>query len=647
MEKDYRGYVTQQGFDFEATAKKLGYKVQFGKILIGDGSLPDDQSPATATKLVHKIKEFSAVILKDAKNPGVFIAECTIPANDSLNGAGYTINEMGVELSGDGAGILYAYRRVSGDYKPVIESGEAKSFIYRLRFIPANAALINVTVDLSAAVASYDYVDSKVSSLVERNDTEMADRAYAAMSPVKNAQGSINVIGDSISQFVGASQFSKSWVSLFFDDIAKRDKSSDSEAVINFSILDKYGMACRGNWSLGQSGPLGQSLVLSEGASVEFNGQYEFVDVYFNRTPAAGKLRFLKDGELYKTIDCRGDYASDVLTFFSGKCPGNNGAHRILAIDGAVEITAITRLNQSTKRIHLNRMACSGYSSSDFISDARLASIATQGSFFQSASNWFIIAIGTNDIYNQQKAVTPDKYAENITKIAHRMLSGNNKVVLVVPPISDESIWPPVIAPHVSYADALRRVSRELDLPIVDLSLLDLHRDDMYGDGVHPNDAGHLAIRNEFNRQLGNIFSQRIDQASHQDGVWTPQLMGMGVSGQHTYKTAIGRYVRIGNMVIAQGVLVLQQVDPAMSGFVGVSLPFPTSSQDDFDQSGVIGIATNITTVSGDANFVMDCVPGLRIGLLRTNQPGAIYEDISAVGAGSRIAFSISYFIDQ
>ncbi|MGL4857857.1 tail fiber protein, partial [Plesiomonas sp.] len=83
---------------------------------------------------------------QDEKNPGVFVAECAIPAEHAINGTGYYINEMSAILDN---GILYAYRRVSGDFKPLITSGEAKSYLYRLRFIPQNAGVVNVTIDPS------------------------------------------------------------------------------------------------------------------------------------------------------------------------------------------------------------------------------------------------------------------------------------------------------------------------------------------------------------------------------------------------------------------------------------------------------------------------------------------------------------------
>ena len=158
---DFRGYVTAAGQQFEALAKQMNYPVTIGFVEIGDGRLPDDQSPIARTKLVNKLKEFPAIVEQDPKNPGQFVVTCYIPADDSINGNGYFIREMGCRLIGQGAGILYSYRRVSDDWKPVISSGEAKSYIYKLRFIPTYGELITPTIDPSIVLVDKEELERR------------------------------------------------------------------------------------------------------------------------------------------------------------------------------------------------------------------------------------------------------------------------------------------------------------------------------------------------------------------------------------------------------------------------------------------------------------------------------------------------------
>lgn len=171
---DFRGYVTAAGQTFEALAKQMGYPVTIGFIEVGDGKLPDSESPIDRTQLVHKLKQFPAIVEQDAKNPGQWVATCYIPADDAINGAGYFIREIGCKLINQGNGVLYAYRRVSDDWKPVITSGEAKSFIYKLRFIPSNGELLTPTIDPSVVL-----VDKEELARVMNAHIESRNHPYA------------------------------------------------------------------------------------------------------------------------------------------------------------------------------------------------------------------------------------------------------------------------------------------------------------------------------------------------------------------------------------------------------------------------------------------------------------------------------------
>lgn len=167
---DLRGYVTAAGQQFEALAKQMGYPVIIGMIEIGDGVLPDSESPITRTQLVNKIWSFPASVEQDAKNPGQWVAWIHIPPDHAINGEGYMIREMGCKLIDHGGGILYAYRRVSNDWKPVDTSGEAKSFIYKLRFIPGNGELLKPTIDPSVVLIDREDLDREMNKHKESRD---------------------------------------------------------------------------------------------------------------------------------------------------------------------------------------------------------------------------------------------------------------------------------------------------------------------------------------------------------------------------------------------------------------------------------------------------------------------------------------------
>lgn len=77
---------------------------------------------------------------------------------------------MGCKLINQGAGVLYAYRRVSSDWKPVDTSGEAKSFIYKLRFIPGNGELLRPTIDPSVVLVDREDLENEIKRHKESRD---------------------------------------------------------------------------------------------------------------------------------------------------------------------------------------------------------------------------------------------------------------------------------------------------------------------------------------------------------------------------------------------------------------------------------------------------------------------------------------------
>lgn len=174
---DLRGYVTAAGQQFEALAKQMGYPVEIGMIEIGDGVLPDSESPIARTQLVNKIWSFPASVEQDPKNPGQWVAWIHIPPDHAINGQGYFIREIGCKLINQGGGILYAYRRVSNDWKPVDTSGEAKSFIYKLRFIPGNGELLKPTIDPSVVLVDREDLEREI-----KKHKESRDHPYASQS---------------------------------------------------------------------------------------------------------------------------------------------------------------------------------------------------------------------------------------------------------------------------------------------------------------------------------------------------------------------------------------------------------------------------------------------------------------------------------
>jgi phage-related tail fiber protein len=160
---DFRTYITQTGFGLERDAKFNNTQVGLAVLVVGDGVLPDAASPAERTDLIHQVREYAITIEKDEKDPNVWIARGEIPASDG----GFFIKEAGIKTTD---GELYSYARQAGDYKPLLEEGQGKSYTIRLKFVPGNADAIQIKIDPSVQFATPTDLENAVKEHLEEED---------------------------------------------------------------------------------------------------------------------------------------------------------------------------------------------------------------------------------------------------------------------------------------------------------------------------------------------------------------------------------------------------------------------------------------------------------------------------------------------
>ncbi|MDE1333320.1 phage tail protein [Vibrio aestuarianus] len=161
----YRTYVTQTGFGLEALANQQGIKVDFAKLVVGDGELPDSSNPANQTDLINQVRHYPVTIEVDDKDPTIWVARAEIPAEDG----GFYIREAGVKITNEN-GSLYSYARQPGDYKPVLEEGSSKSYTIRLKFIPGNASVIEAKIDPSVQFATPTDLSNAIKEHEDKQD---------------------------------------------------------------------------------------------------------------------------------------------------------------------------------------------------------------------------------------------------------------------------------------------------------------------------------------------------------------------------------------------------------------------------------------------------------------------------------------------
>ncbi len=79
------------------------------------------------------------------------------------------------------------------------------------------------------------------------------------------------------------------------------------------------------------------------------------------------------------------------------------------------------------------------------------------------------------------------------------------------------------------------------------------------------------------------IFGNRLEGSTtdkfYESGIWTPVLTGSGVAGTQTYAVQTGYYVRIGKLVVVQGVIILSGKDVATTLNMRITgLPYSSSA---------------------------------------------------------------------
>lgn len=80
-------------------------------------------------------------------------------------------------------------------------------------------------------------------------------------------------------------------------------------------------------------------------------------------------------------------------------------------------------------------------------------------------------------------------------------------------------------------------------------------------------------------------------------GTWTPTLGASTTSGTHTYTTQIGRYVKIGSLVVANFRIQINSKDGAISGSIHIAgLPFISQTTASLNRAGNISFWATLAT---------------------------------------------------
>ena len=139
-------------------------KVEYSHVAFGDGNGGYYEPSAESTALKNEVYRSVISIVEQVKDENSqptnrVKIELVIPATVG----NFTIREIGLF---DSAGDLVGIGKYPATYKPSTEQGAAKDLIVRIIVETTNADSITLKVDPSIAIASRQYVDEKVASMV-------------------------------------------------------------------------------------------------------------------------------------------------------------------------------------------------------------------------------------------------------------------------------------------------------------------------------------------------------------------------------------------------------------------------------------------------------------------------------------------------
>ena len=167
-------------------AKKLaqaaapdGKPVRLTHMAVGDGggTLPTPDSKQT--RLVHEVWRHTVNrVILDATHQNRIIAELVIPPETG----GFWIREIGVF---DEHGDLIAVGNTAESYKPTVAEGSGRAQTFRIILSISTAAIVELTIDKSTAMASMDYVDEAIKEHEKsRNhpDATLSEKGFVRLS---------------------------------------------------------------------------------------------------------------------------------------------------------------------------------------------------------------------------------------------------------------------------------------------------------------------------------------------------------------------------------------------------------------------------------------------------------------------------------
>lgn len=287
------------------------------------------------------------------------------------------------------------------------------------------------------------------------------------------------------------------------------------------NFLSEVGVSTVGG-SLDPSGVCDNTLELPDNAYVTMQLRtFNVLGCTVDADRSTGDIVFTRnDVEFFRvSVSGTGIQYTDLQEVNNGNPSLQQDQIKIVSDGGTLFLTSVQTLKQATSSPIVLLAAQSGTGIQTWADDAdKLDLLATYYNLQRpDGEKVFIPALGTNNIYNEVLALSPEDYVIKldllITEMGNRVTSMN--CAIPIPPKADEDIWPPILAPYNDYRDAIiaycvannyQMIRHDLSLPSRDPSLLP--------DGLHGNNTAHRIWAQDMCDGLGIVLNGYYNDAT-------------------------------------------------------------------------------------------------------------------------------------
>ncbi|AKA25479.1 phage tail protein [Pseudomonas chlororaphis] len=156
----FGGMLTTLGAAKKTNCDALGIPWEPKYMLIGDGGGSDPVPNPTQTKLVNQVYRAQLNQLRvSPTDSNVLIAELVLPADIG----GWWMRELALE---DKDGVFSAVGNMPPSYKPLLPQNSGRNQVVRMHVITSGTSNIQLKIDPSVVLATRQYVDSSIDSVL-------------------------------------------------------------------------------------------------------------------------------------------------------------------------------------------------------------------------------------------------------------------------------------------------------------------------------------------------------------------------------------------------------------------------------------------------------------------------------------------------